>query len=88
MSFWNKKTINDQYQVDVDTEKDEVPKRFAKALQQLDPVRYRSCLSDNKAKRMLSKMFVENMTLSYLEEIDPDAEVKTWFEKITELVNK
>ena len=37
---------------------------------------------------MLSKVFVENMTLSYLEEIDPDAEVKTWFEKITELANK
>lgn len=87
-NYLNKRAINEQYHVDVDTEKDEVPKRFAKALQQLDPVRYRSCLSDSKAKRMLSKVFVENMTLSYLEEIDPDAEVKTWFEKITELANK
>lgn len=56
-------------------------KRFEKALQQLDLVRYSSCLSDNKGKRMLSKVLMENVTLSYLEEIDPDDEGKTWFEK-------
>lgn len=85
-NYLNEKAIRDQYQVDVDTEHDEVPKRFGMALQHLNPARYKSCPSDSKSKKMLSKVFEENMTLSYLEEIDPDGEVKTWFEKITELV--
>ena len=39
------------------------------------------------AKNYLSKVFQEGMNMKYLEEIDPDGEVKGWFERITSMLH-
>ena len=40
-------------------------------------------MKGDKAKRYLSKVFKEGMNMKYLDEVDPDGEVKEWFKKIT-----
>ena len=39
------------------------------------------------AKNYLSKVFQEGMNMKYLEEIDPNGEVKGWFDKITSMLH-
>ena len=39
------------------------------------------------AKSYLSKVFQEGMNMKYLEEIDPNGEVKGWFDKITSMLH-
>ena len=39
------------------------------------------------AKNYLSKVFQEGMNMKYLEEIDPNGEVKGWFDKIASMLH-
>lgn len=81
--------IKQIYGVDIDTSEKDVPKLFGK-----EYFRKKGYLNNNKeeglksktAKRMLSKVFEEAMNLQLLEEIDPDGEVKGWFDKISSML--
>ena len=46
------------------------------------------CVMKGKtAKSYLSKVFQEGMNMKYLEETDPNEEVKGWFDKITSMLH-
>ena len=42
---------------------------------------------DSTSKIYLSKVFTDAMTCDLLEEIDPEGEVKGWFDKITKMLH-
>ena len=44
-------------------------------------------MNGKTAKSYLSKVFQEGMNMKYLEEIDPNGEVKGWFDKITSMLH-
>lgn len=43
-------------------------------------------MKDGTSKRYLSKAFNEGMNYERLEAIDPEGEVKGWFDRITETI--
>ena len=73
------------YDINVDTTKNDVPKLFGISYSEknkLDGV-----MKGKTAKNYLSKVFQEGMTLKYLEEIDPNGEVKRWFDRIASMLH-
>jgi hypothetical protein len=68
------------YGVTVDTSLPKVPEAFGKEYAQLKG--YDAPMGANKAKAYLTRVFEEGMTGALLSAIDPNEEVKGWFEKI------
>ena len=71
--------------IDVDTTQNDVPKLFGILYSQkngLDGI-----MKGKTAKTYLSKVFQEGMNINYLEEIDPDGEVKEWFDRIASMLH-
>lgn len=73
------------YDIDVDTNQNDVPKLFGKSYS--DKHKLDGVMKGKTAKNYLSKVFQEGMNMKYLEEIDPDGEVKGWFERITSMLH-
>lgn len=61
------------------------PKIFAEAYSR--KVGLPNTIKDSKAKKFLAERGFPNMSAEMIEERDPIGEVKTWFEKINELIN-
>lgn len=83
-NYLNSKAVKDIYGIEVDTSQKDVPKLFAEAYSKKE--KFDGTMKDNKAKTYLSKVFQEGMTVDYLEEIDPQGEVKGWFKRITSML--
>jgi len=75
--------IKDAYDVEIDTSKQGVPSLFGKAYS--DKKGWNKC-NDNTSKTKLSICFDQKMSIDRLEAIDPDGEVKGWFERISAMV--
>ena len=43
--------------------------------------------NDTTAKSKLSKVFTDKMTLDLLESRDPEGEIKSWFDKIAQMLH-
>lgn len=78
-NYLHQDAINDTYNVNVETDSDGVPKRFGTAY--AARMGWQG-LSDNNAKKYLSKVFNETMNYDRLIERDPDGELKGWFDRI------
>lgn len=76
--------IKEAYDVDIDTTQKGVPSLFGKAY---SAKKGWDKLSDNNSKLKLSVVFDQKMTVERLEEIDPDGEVKGWFDRISTMVH-
>ena len=84
-NYLHPKAIGEAYGFVIDTTQQNVPALFgAKYAQERG---WPKC-KDNTSKYYLSVVFDQKMTIEYLEEVDPIGEIKGWFEKITEMVNK
>lgn len=75
------------YNVEVDTDKENVPALVAKAYYEANKDKRDGQWRDSRAKTYLSKVFTDAMTCDMLEERDPDGEVKGWFDKIATILN-
>lgn len=76
--------IKSVYDISVDTNLDDVPKLFGQefsAKKNLD-----STMKGETAKRYLSKVFEEGMTMEHLSDVGAEDEIKLWFNRIEELV--
>ncbi len=73
------------YDLEVDTTQNDVPKLFGIAYSEKNKLD--NAMKSKKAKIYLSKVFQEGMNIKYLEEIDPDGEVKEWFNRITSMLH-
>lgn len=83
-NYLHKDAIKDTYDVEVDTDLNQVPKMFAttySAKHDFDGV-----MKDNTSKKYLSKVFKESMNYDRLIERDPNGEVKGWFDKIERML--
>ena len=73
------------YDIDVDTTQNDVPKLFG--ISYSDKNGWDDVMKGKTAKNYLSKVFQEGMNMKYLEEIDPNGEVKGWFDRITSMLH-
>lgn len=73
------------YDIDVDTTQNDVPKLFG--ISYSDKNGLDSVMKGKTAKNYLSKVFQEGMNMKYLEEIDPNGEVKGWFDRIASMLH-
>lgn len=84
-NYLHPEAIKSVYGVDVDTSQNDVPKLFGIAYSEknkLDGV-----MKGKTAKPYLSKVFQEGMNIQYLEEVDPNGEVKGWFDRIASMLD-
>lgn len=84
-NYLHKDAIKETYDVDVDTDLDNVPERFGAAYavkKQFDKP-----MGATKSKTYLSKVFEESMNYQRLSERDPNGEVEGWFNKITSMLS-
>lgn len=79
-NYLNPKAIKQIYNVDIDTEKPDLPSRFAQVY--FEKNKHGAPWRPSEAKKRLSKVFTDAMTCELLEEIDPNGEVKGWFDHI------
>lgn len=79
-NYLNSKAIKDIYGVEVDTNKEGVPKSFAEAYSNTQ--HFDGKMKDSTSKRYLSEVFERGMTYAYLMEQDADNEVAGWFDVI------
>ena len=73
------------YDIDVDTTQNDVPKLFG--ISYSDKNGLDGVMKGKTAKNYLSKVFQEGMNMKYLEEIDPNGEVKGWFDRIASMLH-
>lgn len=78
-NYLHPEAIKETYDVDVDTTQKGVPALFGAAYA---AKKGWSKLNDKNSKSKLSLVFEQKMNISRLEEIDPDGEVKGWFDRI------
>lgn len=78
-NYLHKDAIKQEYDVDVETDSDEVPKRFSIAY--ATKMGWQG-LKDNNAKTKLSNVFKHAMTYARLMERDKVGEIKGWFDTI------
>lgn len=84
-NYLHQEAIKNAYNVDIDTDIIDVPKKFGEeysALKNLDGI-----MKGNKAKTYLSKVFAEYMTYTLLMERDPNGEIMNWFSHINDCIN-
>ena len=79
-NYLNSKAIKDIYGVEVDTNKEGVPKSFGEAYSNTQ--HFDGKMKDSTSKRYLSEVFERGMTYAYLMEQDADNEVAGWFDVI------
>lgn len=84
-NYLHRDAIKNIYDIDVDTNQKDVPKLFGKSYS--DKNKLDGVMKGKTAKNYLSKVFQNGMNLKYLEEIDPDGEVKGWFDRITSMLH-
>lgn len=75
--------IKEAYGVDVDTSKEGVPSLFGKVY--AEKKGWPKC-TDNTSKTKLSVCFEQKMNIDRLEQMDPNGEIKGWFDKISALL--
>ena len=85
-NYLHSNAIRAIYGVDVDTDKKELPKKFAEAYYEANKERLGKMWKDATSKKHLSTVFEEAMTCDLLEERDPEGEIKGWFEKMALLL--
>ena len=85
-NYLHSNAIRAIYGVDVDTDKKDLPKKFAEAYYEAKKEQLGKMWKDSTSKKQLSKVFEEAMTCDLLEERDPDGEIKGWFEKMALLL--
>lgn len=78
-NYLHKDAIKQEYDVDVETDSDEVPKRFGAVY--AAKMGWQG-LKDNNAKTKLSNVFKHAMTYELLMDRDKVGEIKGWFDKI------
>lgn len=79
-NYLHEDAINQVYGVKVETDSDEVPKRFGIAYSTKKA--FDGIMKDTQSKKYLSKVFKEAMTYDRLMERDKDGEIKGWFDTI------
>jgi len=79
-NYLHSEAIKQVYGVDVDTTQPKVPEMFGK--EYADMKGLDAPMKAKTSKTYLTKAFVEGMTGALLTQIDPNGEVKGWFEKI------
>lgn len=79
-NYLHQDAIAETYGVNMETDSDGVPKRFAEIYSRQQG--FDGVMKDNTSKRYLSKVFDESMNYARLMERDPEGEVKGWFDKI------
>lgn len=84
-NYLNSEAIKQIYNVDINTEEPDLPNRFAQAY--FEKNKKGAPWTASLAKKRLSKVFTDAMTCDFLEEIDPDGEVKGWFDRITQVLH-
>lgn len=84
-NYLNSKAIKQIYNVDINAEEPDLPNRFAKAY--FEKNKKGAPWTASQAKKRLSKVFTDAMTCDLLEEIDPNGEVKGWFDRITKILH-
>ena len=83
-NYLNSKAIKDIYDVDIDTNKEGVPKLFGEAYSNAQ--HFDGKMKDATSKRYLSEVFEKGMTYDYLMEQDTDNEIAGWFDVIKETI--
>lgn len=79
-NYLHEDAINQVYGVKVETDSDEVPKRFGIAYSTKKA--FDGIMKDTQSKKYLSKVFKEAMSYDRLMERDKDGEIKGWFDTI------
>ena len=79
-NYLHQDAINQVYGVVVETDSDDVPKRFGVAYSTKKA--FDGIMKDTQSKKYLSKVFREAMTYDRLIERDKVGEIKSWFDKI------
>ena len=86
-NYLHSDAIEALYGVAIDTDLDNVPKRFATAYYEANKDKLGARWNDTTAKSKLSKVFTDKMTLDLLESRDPEGEIKSWFDKIAQMLH-
>lgn len=76
--------IKKHYGVMIDTTQQNVPEKFG--IEYSKVKKFDGSMKGQRAKIYLSRVFEEDMTIGMLEEIDPQGEVKGWFERISNML--
>lgn len=84
-NYLHTKAIKDQYDVDVDTDQQDVPKLFGEAY--TIKMNFDGVMKGKRAKIYLSKVFENTMNYYLLAERDPNGEIKGWFDKIESMLH-
>lgn len=85
-NYLHPKAIKSLYDVDIDTSQQNVPKLFGEAFSLKN--NFDSTMKDKTSKIYLTKVFQSAMNIQYLEEIDPEGEIKGWFDKMALILNE
>lgn len=83
-NYLHTNAIKEMYGVEINTDENGVPKKFAVAYSEKQ--NFDGVMKDSTAKTYLSKVFEEAMSYDLLMDRDPDGEIKGWFDKIKEMV--
>lgn len=73
------------YDIDIDTESEGLPERFALAF--WEKTKQGKPMKSGNSKKKLSQVFLKGMTYDLLDEVDPNGEVKGWFDQITQMLH-
>lgn len=84
-NYLHPEAIKAIYGIDVDTTKNDVPKLFGISYSEKNKLD--GTMKGKTAKNYLSKVFQEGMTIKYLEEIDPNGEIKGLFDRIASILH-
>lgn len=84
-NYLHQDAIKSAYDVDVDTDEKNVPERFGKAYAKKNNLD--NAMGANKSKHYLEKAF-DKMTYQLLMERDTEGEIKSWFDKMKEIVER
>ena len=86
-NYLHSDAIEAVYGVTVDTDLEDVPKRFAEAYYEANKDKLGAKWKDGTAKSKLSKVFTDKMTNDLLEDRDPEGEIKSWFDRMALLLH-
>lgn len=83
-NYLHSKAIREEYDVDVNTDEQGVPRAFGIAYSEKHG--FDGVMNDNKSKMFLSKVFEKKMSYAYLMERDKNNEIRNWFDYIKNAV--
>lgn len=87
-NYLHSDAIKALYKIDVDTDSEDLPKKFSDAYFSANRENQRAPWNDSTAKSKLSRVFEQTMTCKLLKERDPTGEVLGWFVKMSDALKR